>query len=81
MALASLAKDCMMNMRSKEEPSISHLQLSSDEVSYKQIPQSSSIGSEVSDGDALEKNSGLCRKETDANEMPICSTTNELYKL
>ena len=59
MALASFAKDCMLNMRSKEEPSIFHLQLSSDEVSYEQIPQSSSIGSEVSDGDALEKNSGL----------------------
>ena len=81
MLLASTAKDCMMNMRAKEEPSISHWQLPSDKVSYKQIPQSSSIGSEISDGDALEKNSGLCRKETDADEMPICSTTNESYKL
>ena len=52
----------MMNMRFKEEPSISHLQLSSDEFSYEQISQSSSVGSEVSDGDALEKNFSLCRK-------------------
>ncbi|KAG0611577.1 hypothetical protein M758_7G151000, partial [Ceratodon purpureus] len=52
MALSSLTRDDMMNMLAKEDPSITHLQWSNDEVHPKQMP----LNNDVSNGDTMDTN-------------------------
>jgi hypothetical protein len=52
MALTSLTKDDMMNMLSNEDPTITHLQSSRNEIHPKQTPRSISVSNEASNNEA-----------------------------
>lgn len=54
MALTSLSKDDMMNMLSKEDPTITHLQWSNDEIHPKHVPQLGSSSNEDSKDETVE---------------------------